>query len=243
MKIKLEIQYDGTHYAGWQRQKNGISIQEKIEEGLQKLFGERVVLHGASRTDSGVHAKLQVAHFRASKILKNIDYALALNTQLPHDIRILSSQEVSEDFHAMRSTKSKIYEYFIYNKPVKSALYYRHSLWVPQKLDVLAMDEASQYLVGVHDFKSFQASNSCFKTTVREIFGIKWKEKEEFLVFSIQGSGFLKYMVRIIVGTLLEVGKGNVTPLEFKEILNSKDRSQAGRTARPQGLFLKEVLY
>jgi len=243
MKIKLTIEYEGTNYVGWQRQINGVAVQQKLEECLFHIFKEPVTVVGASRTDSGVHAYGQVAHFIPPKELKEIDYLLALNTKLPRDIRVLKAEEVSDDFHAIYSAQSKIYEYCIFNKPQCSALNRAFSTWIPEELDVSLMSEATQYLIGRHDFKSFQAKNSHIVTTVREVYEARWKESEKFLIFEIKGSGFLKYMVRIIMGTLLEVGKKQIPPGELNYIVQSKQRSLAGPTAPPQGLYLREVLY
>ena len=243
MKIRLTIEYEGTNYQGWQSQNNGQTIQEKIEETLEKILKNKVSLMGASRTDSGVHARGQVAHFECFPTSPNINFMLALNSLLPRDIRIHDATKVSDDFHAQFNAQSKTYAYYILNRALPSAVSRNFCYWVPDKLDISLMQLASALLRGVHDFKSFQGSKSSVKSTVREVYECGWYEEGEFIVFRIKAKGFLKHMIRNIVGTLLEIGRGRFSLVEFQDILDAQDRTRAGPTAPPQGLFLERIAY
>ncbi len=243
MKIKLTIEYEGTRFSGWQRQASRLTVQEKIEDALFRMFHKKVVIFGASRTDAGVHAEGQVAHFSPPQELPKIDYSKALNSLLPRDIRVLSAEKVSDDFHAQKNAKSKLYEYYILNQGKPSALHRSFSWWRAEEMNIEAMNEASQYLVGEHDFASFQSSGSQVKTSTRTVLEAHWRREEGFLIFGVRGTGFLKYMIRNIVGTICLVGSHKITPLDFKNILGKKNRSQAGPTAPANGLVLKQIYY
>ncbi|MBI2026311.1 MAG: tRNA pseudouridine(38-40) synthase TruA [Deltaproteobacteria bacterium] len=242
-KIKLILEYDGTAYCGWQRQLYQPTVQETIEVALGKIYNQKVVIVGASRTDTGVHALRQVAHFVPPQSLQQINYVKAINSNLPSDVRILEATSESIDFDANRSAISKIYEYKILNKKKPSAIHRNFSWWLPIPLDIASMYKASNHLIGRHDFKVFCASDSHIKTTVREVFEVHWYEREEFLIFMIHGSGFLKQMVRSIVGSVVEVGRHKWSISNFETVLHSKDRSLAGPTAPARGLYLKDVFY
>jgi len=242
--IKLLIEYDGTNYLGWQVQPKGATIQGILEERLGLLTGEKTRLFGSGRTDSGVHAIGQVAHFKTESSMETHRMQRALNSLLPPDIMIQKMEEVEESFHARKHSKSKVYEYRILNRDLRS-VFHRGYVWhIPQRLDFKEMGKATQYLTGEHDFSSFRSVGSPTRTTVRKVTRAEWKRGRSGLVrFEIEANGFLKQMVRAIIGTLVEVGKGKMSAVEFRRILESKERSKAGPTAPAHGLFLKEVKY
>jgi tRNA pseudouridine38-40 synthase len=242
--IKLLIEYDGTNYQGWQVQPECPTIQGILEEKLSRLTGERIHLIGSGRTDSGVHALGQVAHFKTQCRMDICTIQRALNSLLPHDIVIQKVEEVDEGFHARKHSKSKVYEYRILNRNLRSA-FHRGYVWhIPQKLNLMEMKKATQGLIGEHDFSAFRTVGSPTRTAVRRVIRAEWQRGREGLIrFEIEANGFLKQMVRSIIGTLVEIGKGRMKASDFKKILNSKDRTEAGPTAPAHGLFLKEVKY
>jgi len=242
--IKLLIEYDGTNYLGWQVQPKGSTIQGILEEKLGLLTGEPIRLFGSGRTDSGVHAFGQVAHFKTRSRMDIRTMQRALNSLLPPDIVIRKVEEVEEDFHARKHSKSKVYEYRILNRNLRSAFHREYAWYIPQKLNFTEMKKASQSLIGEHDFSSFRTVGSPTRTAVRRVIRAEWKKgRDGFIRFEIEANGFLKQMVRSIVGTLVEIGKDRMNATEFRKILESKDRKKAGPTAPAQGLFLKEVKY
>ncbi len=222
--IKLLIEYDGTNYLGWQVQPKGSTLQGVLEEKLSTLTGEKIDLLGSGRTDAGVHALGQVAHFKTKSQLDVQTIQRALNSLLPSDILIQKVEEVDEGFHARRSSKSKVYEYRVLNRHLRSVFHRGYAWHIPQTLNIREMKKATRSLMGEHDFSSFQSVGSPKKT-------------------EIEANGFLKQMVRAIVGTLIEVGKGKINSDQFQKILDSRDRKKAGPTAPAHGLFLKEVKY
>src|SRR4030042_6923447 len=242
--IKLLIEYDGTNYLGWQVQPKGPTIQGMLGDKIKLLTGESIQLFGSGRTDAGVHALGQVAHFKTQSRMDLCSMQRALNSLLPRDIVIQKIEEVEEGFHARKHAKSKIYEYRILNRSLRSA-FYRGYVWhIPQKLDLMEMKRATAHLIGEHDFSAFRTVGSSTRTTVRRVIQSEWKRGGAGMIrFEIEANGFLKQMVRSIVGTLVEVGKGKINPEEFQKILTSKDRKKAGPTAPAKGLFLKEVKY
>ena len=243
-RIKLIIEYDGTAYVGWQRQKNGPTVQAAIERILGLMTGEPVSLHGAGRTDAGVHALGQVAHFSTSKDLDPAVYKQALNKLLPDDIVIREALEVKPDFHARYSAAGKTYRYLILNRRTPSA-FTRNQVWhYPRELDLAAMAECLRMIEGKHDFSSFRNTGSNTRSPVRTVLkqGIE-RNEDGLITITLSADGFLRQMVRNIVGTLVEAGRGKITPADFKEILAARDRSKAGPTAPPQGLYLVEVDY
>lgn len=242
--IKLTIEYDGTNYQGWQVQPKGQTIQGMIEEKLALLMGETIHLIGSGRTDAGVHAFNQIAHFKTQNRMNVRSIQKALNSLLPPDIVIKGVEEVEEGFHARKQSKSKVYEYRILNQDLRSA-FHRGYVWhIPQKLNLREMKKATQSLIGEHDFSSFRSVGSPTRTPVRKIIRAEWKRSRDGLIrFEIEANGFLKQMVRAIVGTLIEVGKGKIDAEDFRRILDSRDRKKAGPTAPGHGLFLKEVKY
>jgi tRNA pseudouridine38-40 synthase len=242
--IKLMIEYDGTNYLGWQVQAKGLTIQGMIEEKLKHLTGGSVHLIGSGRTDAGAHAFGQVAHFKTRSEMDLRSIQRALNSLLPPDIAIKGIEETGEDFHARKQARSKVYEYRILNGAIRSAFLRGYAWHIPQKLDWEEVKRATQKLIGEHDFSSFRSTGTPTKTAIREVFRAEWKRGSDGLMqFEIEATGFLKQMVRAIVGTLVEVGKGKMGAGEFERILESKNRKEAGPTAPAHGLFLKEVKY
>ena len=238
------IEYEGTHYLGWQVQPNGQTIQGVIQDCLKRLTGEPLQLIGSGRTDAGVHALGQVAHFKTESRMDANTFQRALNSLLPKDIVIRRAEEVEAEFHARRSAKSKVYEYRILNRTTPPAIDRQYIWYIPQKLNLDEMKKATHSLVGEHDFSAFRSVGSSARSSVRNILQADWKRgKGGHLRFEIEATGFLKQMVRAIVGTLVEVGRGKISAQEFKRILDSKDRKEAGPTAPARGLFLKEVKY
>ncbi|RME63945.1 MAG: tRNA pseudouridine(38-40) synthase TruA [Nitrospirae bacterium] len=253
-KIKLLLQYDGTNYFGWQRQPDRPSIQGTIEKALYEITGKKTNLTASGRTDRGVHALGQVAVFKTTTNLSPKDFQNALNSLLPPDIRVLYAEEVPEDFNPRFGVKRKRYIYLINRAEVQSPFLYRYTYHWRGPLDTDAMKRACSVLLGTKDFRAFQSAGSSVKTTVRTLFEATIQQMSRFyflafslegplLVFSFEADGFLKQMVRNIVGTLLEVGKGALPPEEIERILASGDRKQAGPTVPANGLFLERVIY
>ncbi len=247
IKIKLVIAYDGTAYQGWQVQKIGTGVQEKIEEALAKLFKSHPRLHSSSRTDTGVHALGMVAHFEVPREQFRMappKLALALNAWLPEDIRIVSAVRARQGFHARFDATTKEYRYFVWNSTAMNPLI-RHTAWyVPRPLNLQAIRRAAQFFVGEHDFGSFTANPGYARTsTVRRIMRCEVKRQGPLLTFRVEGAGFLYKMCRGIVGTLVQIGLGKFAPEAVKEILARKDRRMAGMTAPAYGLVLWKVRY
>jgi tRNA pseudouridine38-40 synthase len=240
------VQYDGTDFVGWQRQATGTSIQGLLEDALVPIEGRRVVVHGAGRTDAGVHAFAQVASLSLAAAIPAPRLARALNAVLPADVRISDAREAPDPFHARFDATAKIYHYRFLNGPYASPFLRRYALHVLPPLDVEAMRVAAAALVGEHDFAAFQGTGSEVHTSVRTIRRLEWRGgagPEDPLVMEIEGNGFLRHMVRNIAGTMLEVGLGRQPATAMAAILASRDRRQAGRTAPPHGLVLRDVLY
>ncbi len=242
--IKLIIEYDGTGYCGWQFQPNGLTVQEVLEGGLLKLLGEPVRLRSSGRTDAGVHAKGMVAVFTTTRILPPAAYSHGLNNLIPADIAIQSAVEVPDSFNPRADAEGKLYRYTILNGPSRSPLR-RFTSWnVKEQLDLSAMRAAARAFIGEHDFRAFQAANCAAKTTVRTITGLDITATPDgFIILDVRGTGFLRNMVRIMVGTLVAVGRGRLAPGIVSELLAHGDRSCSGATAPPQGLCLVEVYY
>jgi tRNA pseudouridine38-40 synthase len=241
--IKLTIEYDGTNYVGWQKQINGIGIQDKIEEAIFEITGENVKLIGSGRTDSKVHAKGQVANFRTNSKISEEKFKYALNTKLPWDIAIIESEEVDWNFHSRYDAIGKEYSYLIYNSATRSPLYRNYSYHVSYLLNFEKMLDGKKYFLGTHDFLSFAGSKNILEDTHRTINHINLKHKENFIKLNIEGNGFLYNMVRIIAGTLIDIGRGKIRPEDIPYIMERRDRKFAGHTAAPQGLYLEKVYY
>jgi tRNA pseudouridine38-40 synthase len=247
VKFKLTIAYDGAGYEGWQVQKTGTGVQEKVEDALAKLFPSKPRLHSSSRTDTGVHALGMMAHFAvpaAECKMTTRKLALALNAWLPEDIRVLSAARALENFHARFDAKGKQYRYFVWNHTAMNPLI-RGTAWhVPRALDFPAMRAAAALFVGKHDFKSFAASrNYEMESTTRTLTRCNFKKNGPLLTFIIEGDGFLYKMCRGIVGTIVQVGLGKFPADEIKPMLAQKDRRVAGMTAPAHGLVLWKVFY
>ncbi len=243
MRVKLTIEYDGTNYCGWQRQPNGVTIQEALEKELFKLTGEAITLHGAGRTDSGVHALGQVAHFDTHSRIPPEKFCYALNTGLPRDIRVQESSLVPDDFHARFSARAKHYRYSIRLAPHAGALRRNIELHVHDALDVAAMQEAAKLVIGARDFASFAAAGSAVEDTVREVYRSEVSCLDGQMIYDIIGSGFLYNMVRIITGTLLHIGRNALEPGHMSRVIAAKSRAAAADTAPAKGLALVKVFY
>lgn len=242
-RIKLTIAYDGTNYCGWQVQPNGITVEEVVNKALKKLTGEDIQVIGASRTDSGVHALGNVAVFDTHTTIPPERISYALNQRLPEDIVIVKSEEVAEDFHPRYCDCSKTYEYHILNTRIPIPTKRLTNYFVSYDLDVEKMRKAAGYLIGEHDFVSFCNVRTDVEDTVRTVTELEILKDGEEITIRISGNGFLYNMVRIIVGTLIRVGRGFYEPEKVKEILEAKDRKAAGVTAPPHGLILTEIRY
>lgn len=247
IKFKLTIAYDGTNYAGWQVQKTGLGVQQKIEEALAKLFPSVRRIHSSSRTDTGVHALGMVAHVEiptAEFKMPVEKLALAINAHLPEDIRIIEARCCAVKFHARFHATGKQYRYFVWNHRVMNPLLRRQAWHVPQALDVAAMRAAAKLLLGRQDFKSFAANrNYEMESTVRTLTRCDVKQSGELITFVIEGDGFLYKMCRGIVGTLVQLGQGRFEETTLQQMLAAKDRREAGMTAPAHGLVLWKVFY
>lgn len=238
------IAYDGGNYNGWQLQKAEPTIQGVIEEALGKILNQQTRVVGSGRTDTGVHARNQVAHFFTGSVMDLGTLHRGLNSLLPPDVVIKEMAEVPEDFHARYSARSRIYQYLIWNNLIRSPFYQRFSWQVVPQLDMHAMREAARCLLGAHDFSSFQGTGSVCRSPVREVMRFTITgHAGKWIITTVEANSFLRHMVRNIMGTLVDVGKGTMSVEEFKTVLEARDRSRAGVTAPPQGLFLKEVKY
>ncbi|MCP4664939.1 MAG: tRNA pseudouridine(38-40) synthase TruA [Deltaproteobacteria bacterium] len=241
--IRLILAYDGTHYHGWQRQKRGVTIQGVIEEKLQVMVGESVKLLASGRTDAGVHAVNQVCNFKTGSSIKPEAIRKGLNSLLPDDILIKDAEHVPFDFHARYGARSKTYEYRVLNRPAPDIFQRRYVWHVRTGLDIQKMEKCLSFLEGKHDFSAFQSSGSDITDPVRSMTGAAMNAEEGLLRFVFHADGFLRHMVRNIVGTIIEVGLGKTDPERFKVIFDSKDRRLAGVKAPARGLFLMHVQY
>lgn len=240
-RILLRVAYEGTNYCGWQIQPNGITIEEVLNRELSRFFKEDIKVIGASRTDAGVHAMGNLAVFDTSSKMPGEKVSYALNVSLPADIRILASMDVPSDFHPRHCNSTKTYEYHIYNDKIENPLRRNFCAFTYYDLNVEEMQRAADYLVGEHDFKSFCNIHTAVKDTVRTIYAINIDKQDKELVITVQGNGFLYNMVRIIAGTLMEVGSGLRKADEIPTILEAKNRETAGKTAQARGLMLKKI--
>jgi tRNA pseudouridine38-40 synthase len=251
--IRLDIAFDGTPYDGWQVQKDRPTIQGILREAIREVTGERVNLHGSGRTDAGVHARRMVASFHTRSRVPAPAFARALNRLLPPEIRVLASRKAGADFHARLSARSKTYRYRVYRGPIMPPHIVRECFHYPYRVDVPLMRKACLALTGEHDFGSFAKNSglirkdpsnpSADRSTVRRILRVDLKQKGHELTFTVEGTGFLHHMVRNIVGTLLELGRGQMSPADFARLLQVRDRTLAGFTAPACGLTLLRVRY
>ena len=243
MTYKLTMAYDGTNYHGWQRQKNGITVQEVLEDVLTEIAGESVVVTGCSRTDAGVHARVYVCSFAMKTTIPADKIPFVLNTKLPPDIRAYNCEVMHESFNARFETVTKAYEYKIVNAPFQNPLMRNFAWHYPIKLDLLKMQKAAKIIQGKHDFASFCAAGSTVKSTVRNLTELTVTKDGDIITVRAAADGFLYNMVRIIVGTLVYVGCGKLSEDDIAELIEKKDRRLLGITAPPQGLALVEVNY
>ncbi len=242
--FKLVLEYDGSGYHGWQRQEGVLTIQEVLESRIEIMLGGPIRVRGSGRTDAGVHARGQVANFYARTRLKPREIQKGLNSLLPADIVVLEAEEVADSFHARFSASSKTYEYHILNRETPSALERCIAWQIRQRLLAAPVRECLQGLVGMHDFSAFMAAGSSVKSTERHILRAEMNRPDpDHWIFFFEANGFLRHMVRNLVGTLVDVGKGKLSPAGFFEIMDSKDRRRAGMTAPAHGLFLVDVKY
>jgi tRNA pseudouridine38-40 synthase len=242
--FKLILEYDGTRYNGWQRQAEAPTVQAEIERALASMTRSPITLFGAGRTDAGVHALGQVANFRCDTRLGPEALLKGLNSLLPPDIAVRDCRRVPEEFHARFDARSKIYRYHLLNREARAAVGRSYAWFVHRPLDLEAMRRATEAIIGRHDFKAFESAGSPRMHTVRNVTNAGWTAQEDRrLTFQIEADGFLRCMVRNIVGTLVAVGLGRLAPGDLREILDSRDRRRAGAAAPPQGLFLVSVRY
>ena len=241
--IKLTIEYDGKDFNGWQKQPNKLNIQGEIERAIKDITGEDVDLIASGRTDAGVHALGQVANFKTNSNIPVEKIPIALNTKLKRSIRILAAEEVEERFHSRYNCKKKTYRYVINNSVNGTAIYRNLEYNFSQELNVEKMNEAVKYFIGEHDFKAFKASGTSSKSSVRIIYDAKVYRDGDRVNIELTGNGFLYNMVRIIAGTLIDVGIGKILPEQITNIINSKERTMAGKTLPPNGLYLVKVEY
>lgn len=244
-RIRMIVQYDGTAYVGWQTQPNGLSVQERLKAELHKITGEEIRLHASGRTDSGVHARAQVVHFDTDSRVPPDKFAYALNAGLPPDIRVAYSGPAPADFHARFDVVRKHYRYTVWHAPHGSPFLRNTALHVHHPLDFAAMEEAAALVIGEHDFSAFKAAGIEMKSTVRTVYESKWFKAEEpgLICYQIAGSGFLYNMVRILVGTMLEIGGRRRSTADLARALESGQREDAGPTAPAHGLALWRVEY
>lgn len=240
--IKITIQYNGANYCGWQKQPNSLGIQGTIEKAIYEITKEEVKITGSGRTDAGVHAFGQVANFKLMSSIPTSKIPNALNAKLPKDIAVIACEEVPEEFHSRYSAKGKRYRYLIYNSAYRSPIYKDISYQVKYDLDFEKMCTEAKSLIGTHDFKGFMSSGSSVSDTVRTIYDIELTKEDDLIVMEVEGSGFLYNMVRIIAGTLVDIGRNRITE-SLEDVINSKSRSRCGHTAPAHGLFLKKVDY
>ncbi len=243
-KILLTVAYDGTEYCGWQKQKNGVkTVEETLENACKALFQMDCEIIGASRTDTGVHALGQRATIDVKTSIPTEKIPFAIRSFLPEDIVVRKAEEVEKQFHPRYDCIKKTYCYMYYHDDFPNPIFRKNSVFVHEKLDILSMNQAANYLIGTHDFQCFCAAGSQVSTTVRTIFDCVVEKKDSFVTIKITGDGFLYHMVRIIAGTLLEVGKGKKKVEDIPIIIESKDRTKAGVTAPAKGLTLLEIYY
>ncbi|MES2964711.1 MAG: tRNA pseudouridine(38-40) synthase TruA [Bdellovibrionota bacterium] len=246
-RVRMHVSYDGTDFAGWQRQRKQThvaTVQGTLETVLSKIADQEIKVIGASRTDAGVHAVQQVAHFDWPKDPSGWDFRYAIQCMTPKSLVVKDLFLAPPDFHAIAVVTDKIYKYRVLNRVVPSALRHRYTHWWRHPLDLDFLNECSQFVIGQHDFKAFQSAGTEVLTTVRSVHEARWtRESEDILEFTIRGDGFLKQMVRNIVGTVIDLYMNGHPPDQIKAIMATLDRRKAGPTAPPQGLFLERVNY
>lgn len=243
LNFKLTLEFEGTNYSGWQTQKNQITIQKTLETNISKILNQKITVIGAGRTDAGVHATGFVANFKCITNLDNTKILLGLNSTLPKDIIVKSCKQVDLDFHAQKNSKGKVYEYLIYNSNIPCAIERNFIWWYKWPLDLDSLTKTLNNFIGTHDFKSFMGAGSSVKSTVRTINNIEVSKNEDKISILFSGYGFLKQMIRNIVGTSIGIVSKKKDPNIILEIIKSCDRKKAGLTAPAKGLFLRKVFY
>ncbi|MGM0563419.1 MAG: tRNA pseudouridine(38-40) synthase TruA [Pseudomonadota bacterium] len=243
MRIALGIEYDGTAYHGWQRQQNGISVQQVLEEALSRVADSEVLLHCAGRTDTGVHATQQVVHFDSEARRSERNWVLGANANLPRDVSVRWARQVGDDFHARFSAESRRYRYVILSRFARSALWANRATWTHKRLDGERMQRAAQHLVGRHDFSSYRAVHCQAKSPVRTLHSLAVSQRGGFTVIDVHGDGFLHHMVRNIAGVLMAIGAGEAELDWSREVLEHRDRRLGGVTAPPRGLYFVHAAY
>lgn len=243
MNILIKITYDGTKYYGYQIQKNEKTIEGELTRAVSETLKKPTKIYSAGRTDKGVHSLGQFANFYAETTIDLGNLPRVINYHLPEDISVVSAKKVSNDFHARFSSKKKIYRYIIYNSRYRNALFYNRTYQYPFELNLETMKKSFNYLIGERDFVSFMGRDAIVKDTVRTIYSISISSKNDFLYFDFVGKSFLKNMIRIIMGTAIEIGRGKYPPIYMKEVLENKKRKNAGPTVPACGLYLMNVIY
>ena len=241
--ISLALAYDGTSYHGWQWQPGVVTVEQKVREALRKILDHEIKIYAGARTDSGVHAMDQVINFVTEKGISLQGLSRGLNSLLPPDIRVMGARDVDEGFHARYSARSKTYVYCILNELSNSPFLIRYVLHWPHSLDVEAMKEAVSWIIGQHDFSAFKKKDEFYRNPVREVKRARVIKRAGMIYVILEATGFLRYMVRTIAGTLILAGESKISSNDFKDILESKEREKAGPTALPRGLFLKKITY
>jgi tRNA pseudouridine38-40 synthase len=241
--LRLTVSYDGTCYHGWQRQPNAPTVEEAFRAAVERILDHEVKLYAGARTDAGVHAMGQVVSLRTEKSIDGLSLRRGVNSLLPRDIRALDAADADDAFHARYSAKSKTYVYCILNRPCNSPFLARYVLHFPHSLDIAPMKAAIRAVVGEHDFSAFKKKDELYRSTVREVERAGVASKGDMVYVVMEATGFLRYMVRNIVGTLLDVGQGRMEPEGFRAVLDAGVREGAGPTAPPQGLFLRAIRY
>ena len=241
--IKLTIEYDGKDFNGWQKQPNKLNIQGELEEVIYQITGENVELIASGRTDAGVHALGQVANFKTNSNLPIEKFPIAINSKIKKSIIVKNAEEAEPEFHSRYKCKKKTYRYIINNSKYGTAIYRKLEYHIPQKLDVSLMKKAIKYFEGEHDFKAFKSTGGSNKSSVRTIYKAEVIEQGDKIILEVTGNGFLYNMVRIISGTIVDVGLGKIKPEDISKIIEEKDRQKAGKTLPPYGLYLLNVEY
>lgn len=242
--LKMVVEYDGGGYHGWQRQRDLTTVQQILEDNIFRITGERVAIFGSGRTDAGVHALKQTAHLKIASCINASNLLAGMNSLLPDDIVVKELREVPESFHARFDVNSKVYMYQIWNGPTRSVMYRQYAWHVRAPLDLIEMEKGLSILKGRHDFTAFCGKKEGDYNCIRTITDVRLEKRTSGIIrIYLEADGFLRYMVRSVVGTLVEVGRGKRTPAELLIVLQAKERKSAGITAPPQGLFLVEVKY
>ncbi len=243
MNYLLTLKYDGSRYHGWQRQENAVTVQGRVEEAVKKLFCEEISVTGCSRTDTGVHANCFKCNFRTDKIIPHEKVVSGMNFFLPEDIAVYKCETVNDEFNARFDCRSKEYIYKIYNSNIRDPFYVDRALFYKYPLDAGMLDREAKDFIGTYDFSSFKAAGATTKTSVRTVFSAGVERQGDIVIFRVEADGFLYNMVRIMVGTLLNIAEGKIACGTIKEIIESKDRLRAGKTQAPEGLYLNKVNY